>query len=665
MDPMFFFNNLFLIHQLLCANIDGGESDDGSKYVYTEEQLMDDIKHLLDGPKQESEKRCARIVKYLKDLNYQTLGKDLERRAYKGLPILYHELPKAIQFVYKAEKFSLYFSAQQEGNVEPREGLKVFIKETKIEMMKGVFKELNRVYLTVVVRSSLQNLSDVDLGDTMQQFDFITDLYLLNLTHEYTSWDCVSYNTVQDFISLETIPRLRTLKVKHMLVTDEFLEKVSNMTLESLWFTGCVFLTSKGTVQQSGEIEVTFAKSYETICFDKCRRSFYYQLRLAHKEKAIIKVNLNKCVKLRNLTVNMDYYVSVILNKQIVDDLRYLSLGKKNRKLPLSSSQCYDARLEYLTIDTEDVELAVNFLKEINRSKLKHLVLICFIYDISNLFNLEFAALEVLEIGASNSNLELKDKSTIVVKMEKLETLKIDCRYVSEAFMQMITELEMLKHLEILVANWYFGQKILRKQLSNLKGPIEKLFVSSELTIGELVRSIEPLKTLKEFRIDGRSIRSSFDSLANRNDGKFQSAKVDANEQNLVVSKNVVHLKLHTLHIDMGLAQKELIQLMLCQYFEAFADIKKLVIDVIPKRPGVIQKLFGSMQKQFKYLIKSIFETFKQLDVLVFCYKSSHISREEAHILRKLFSSRCRSLKERCEWSDKCDEEQIIFELHK
>ncbi|ELA45873.1 hypothetical protein VCUG_02636 [Vavraia culicis subsp. floridensis] len=115
----------------------------------------------------------------------------------------------------------------------------------------------------------------------------------------------------------------------------------------------------------------------------------------------------------------------------------------------------------------------------------------------------------------------------------------------------------------------------------------------------------------------------------------------------------------------MGLAQKELIQLMLCQYFEAFAGIKKLVIDVIPKRPEIIQKLFGSMQKQFNNLIKSIFETFKQLDVLVFCYKSSCISREEAHILRKLFSSICRLLRDRCEWSDNCNEEQTIFELYK
>ncbi|ELA46905.1 hypothetical protein VCUG_01603 [Vavraia culicis subsp. floridensis] len=709
---MIFFNNLLFIHQLLFANTGSEEGDDGSEYVYTEEELEYDVEHLLDGPKQESDKRCARIVKYLKDLNYQTLGKDLERcNRYMNEQRFNHEYSKAIQFVYKAEKFSLYFSAQQEGNVEPREGLKVFINETKIEMMKGVFKELDRVYLTVVVRSSSRNLSDVDLGDTIQQFDSITDLYLLNLTHEYASWDCVSYNTVQDFISLETIPRLRTLKVKHMLVTDEFLEKVSNMTLESLWFTGCVFLIFKDTVQQLKELKVTFAKSYETICFSKCWRSSYYPCYPVNTKSVIIKINLNKCTKLCNLTVNMDKYASVVLSDQIVSDPQYLSLGEKYCEQLLSSSQCYGARLEYLVINTWDLEIAIKFLKEINRSKLKHLILIYFSINLAwnvcrvfDIFLLDFAALEILEIDAGGNDLELKDKSTIEVKMKKLETLRINCWCVDKEIMQMITELEMLKHLEILVKSWDVKYELLRRQLSSLKGPIEKLFVNSKLTISELVRSIEPLNKLKEFYVDGRSIRSSFnsltnrnygiykpvkiclnklkrfvtnsrfirssfDSLTNRNDGKHQPAKVDVNKRNLVKSKNMVHLKLHTLHIGIDSAYEELIELMLCQYFEAFAGIKKLVIFEAPTdswtRLEKIQKLSEISPDQLNNLIENIFETFKQLDVLVFCYKSSYISREEAHILREFFSSRCRSLKERCEWLDKCNEEQTIFELYK
>ncbi|ELA46345.1 hypothetical protein VCUG_02150, partial [Vavraia culicis subsp. floridensis] len=454
------------------------------------------------------------------------------------------------------------------------------------------------------------------------------------------------------------------------------LEKVSNMKLESLMFIGCTFLTSKDTVQtvqQCKQIEVAFGESYENICFNRCGWFRPILSPLAHKQMIIIKVNLNKCVKLRNLTVNMGEYASVILSKQIVGGLRYLTLGKMNCDWLLPSFWCYDARLEYLSIDIFNLKLAVNFLKEINRNELKHLVLICILdgclletCDASNLFNLDFAALKVLEINAGGLYNKLSSGSTSEIQMRKLETLKIWCPYLDEVFMQMITELEMLKHLEICMYDDEDVKcKSLCRQLSNLKGPIEKLLVSSELTIYELVRSIEPLKTLKEFRIDGRSIRPTFDSLANQSYDKCQPAKVDANEQNLMESKNVVHLKLHTLHVSVDSTYEELIELMLCQDFEAFADIIKLVIDLVPTRPGVIQVSFESMQTQFNRLIESVLETFEQLDVLVFCYKSSDISEEEAHILREFFSSRCKSLKERCEWSDKCNEEQTIFELYK
>ncbi|ELA46782.1 hypothetical protein VCUG_01741 [Vavraia culicis subsp. floridensis] len=668
---MIFVSKLLLIHQCLCTKKSIKEGDDGSEYVYTEEELKYDVEHLLDGPKQESDKKCARIVKYLKELNNQTLGKDLKRcNRYMNRQIFYHEYSKAIQFIYEAEKFSLYFSAQQEDNAEPMGGLKVLIDKKKIKRMKGIFKKLDRVYLTVIVRSSSKNLYDANLGDKMPQFDFITDLYLLNLTHLHAHRNGESCKTVQDFISLKKVRKLRTLKVKHMLVMDEFLEKVSSMKLESLSFTECVFLTYKA-VQQWEEIKVTFAKSYKTICFSKCKRYVEYlsSYALGRKYSMAIKINLNKCTKLCNLTVNMDDCASVILSKQIVSGLRYLSLGENYCGLPLSSSKCQGARLEFLTIDTRDLELAVNFLKEINRNELKHLVLICYVCDVSNLFNLKFAALEVLEIDAGGNNLELKDKSTIEVKMKKLETLRINCWRVDKELMQMITELETLKHLEMLVRSWNVKYELVLRQLSSLKGPIEKLFVNSRLTISELVRLIEPLNELKEFYIDGRSIFLLSDSPANRNDDKFRSVKVDSNKQNLVKSRNVVHLKLHTLHIGLDSAYKELIQLMLCQDFEAFAGIKKLVIFEAPidswTRLERIQKLSEISPDLLNSLIKNIFETFKQLDVLIICYKSSCISVEEAHILRKLFSEKCRSLKERCEWSDECDEEQTIFELHK
>ncbi|ELA47682.1 hypothetical protein VCUG_00883 [Vavraia culicis subsp. floridensis] len=509
----------------------------------------------------------------------------------------------------------------------------------------------------------------------MQQFDFVTDLYILDLTHEYVIRIGESYNMLQNFLNFEKIPKLRTLKVKHMFVTDEFLEKVSNMKLQSLMFIGCTFLISKDTVQtvqQCKQIEVTFGESYENICFNRCGRFYTHISPPAHKQMIKIQVNINKCVKLRNLAVNMGEYANVMPSDQIVGGLRYLTLGKMNCDRLLSSFRCYGTTPEYLSIDIFDLKLAVSFLKEINRNELKHLVLICVTHghslktcDASNLLNLDFAALKVLEIDAGGIYNKLSSGSTSEIQMRKLETLIIRHLYLDEKLLKMITELEMLKHLEICIANRYFGPRILHRQLSNLKGPIEKLLVSSELTIYELVRSIEPLKMLKEFRIDGRSIQSSFDSLANQNYDKCQPAKVDANEQNLMESKNVVHLKLHTLHVSVDSTYEELIKLMLCQDFEAFADIKKLVIDVIAILSKDNQVSSESSPELLNNLIKNIFETFKQLDVLVFCYKSFHISEEEAHILREFFSSRCKSLKERCEWSDECNEEQTIFELYK
>ncbi|ELA46124.1 hypothetical protein VCUG_02387 [Vavraia culicis subsp. floridensis] len=295
--------------------------------------------------------------------------------------------------------------------------------------------------------------------------------------------------------------------------------------------------------------------------------------------------------------------------------------------------------------------------------------MICYVCDVSNLFNLDFAALEVLEIDAGGSNLELKDKRTIEVKMKMLEALKIKCNFINEEIMQMITELEMLKDLEMLVKSCDVNYELLWRRLSNLKDPIEKPVVSSDQTISELVRSIEPLNKLKEFYMDGRFIQLSLDSLANQNDGKCQPAKVDPNGQNLVENRNVVHLKLHALHISIYSAYEELFELMSCQDSEAFADIKKLVIFEAPTgswtRLERIQKLSELSPDLLNNLIEIIFETFKQLDVLVFCYKSSRIFREKAHILYKLFSEKCRLVRERCEWSDNCNEEQTIFELHK
>ncbi|ELA46849.2 hypothetical protein VCUG_01623 [Vavraia culicis subsp. floridensis] len=526
-NHMIFFSNLLFIHQLLCANIDGGEGDDGSEYVYAEEQLRDDLVHLLDEPEEHLDLRCAHIVERLLLSDCETLLERATMEKYKGLQTFYRELSKTIQLVYEAEKFSSYFSAQQEDTVEPREGLKILIDKSSIEKAKHILKQFKCVNLTVVVRSYLQNLYDGDLGDIMQQFDFITDLYILDLTHEYVIWIYESCKTVQDFIDLDKFPKLRILKVKHMLVMDEFLEKVSNMKLQSLMFIGCTFLISKDTVQtvqQCKQIEVTFGESYENICFNRCGRFYTLISPLAHKQMIVIKVNINKCVKLRNLAVNMSDYVSVMPSDQIVGGLRYLTLDKMNCDRLLPSFRCYGTKLEYLSIDTEDVELAVNFLKEINRNELKHLVLICILdgclletCDASNLFNLDFAALKVLEINAGGIYNKLSSGSTSEIQMRKLETLKIWCLYLDEVFMQMITELEMLKHLEICM---YDDEDVkcesLCRQLSNLKGPIEKLFVSSELAIYELVRLIEPLKTLKEFRIDGRSIRPTFDSLANQ-----------------------------------------------------------------------------------------------------------------------------------------------------
>ncbi|ELA45776.2 hypothetical protein VCUG_02737, partial [Vavraia culicis subsp. floridensis] len=181
----------------------------------------------------------------------------------------------------------------------------------------------------------------------------------------------------------------------------------------------------------------------------------------------------------------MDYYTSVMLSDQILGSLRYLSLGKKNCELLLLFSRCYVARLEYFVINTWDLELAVNVLKEINRNELKHLVLICYemisiheICDVSDLFNLEFAALEVLEIGAGYRDLGLNSRFTSGIQMKKLETLRINCWCVDKELMQMITKFEMLKHLEIFMCDYAdISYELVWKQLPNLKGPIEKLFV--------------------------------------------------------------------------------------------------------------------------------------------------------------------------------------------
>ncbi|ELA47683.1 hypothetical protein VCUG_00884 [Vavraia culicis subsp. floridensis] len=111
-DPMIFFSNLLLIHQLLCANIDGGEDDDGSEYVYAEEELRYDLEHLLDEPEEHLDLRCAHIVERLLLSDCKTLLERATRKKYKGLQTFHHEFSKTIQFVYEAEKFSLYFSAQ-------------------------------------------------------------------------------------------------------------------------------------------------------------------------------------------------------------------------------------------------------------------------------------------------------------------------------------------------------------------------------------------------------------------------------------------------------------------------------------------------------------------------------------------------------------------------
>ncbi|ELA47089.1 hypothetical protein VCUG_01450 [Vavraia culicis subsp. floridensis] len=349
---------------MLCANIDGGEDDDGSEYVYAEEELRYDLEHLLDEPEEHLDLRCAHIVERLLLSDCETLLERATMEKYENLKTFYHELSKTIQIVYEAEKFSLYFSAQQEDNSEPRERLKVFIDKSSIEKAKDILKRFDRVNLTIVVHKWSRNLSDVNLGDIMQKFDFITDLYLLFLTHIYTSVNGKSYNMLQNFLNFEKFPKLRTLKVKHMFVTDEFLEKVSNMKLESLMFIGCTFLTSKDTVQtvqQCKQIEVAFGESYENICFNRCRWFRPILSPLAHKQTIIIKVNLNKCVKLRNLTVNTGEYASVMLSDQIVRGLRCLSLGEKNRELLLSSFQCYDIIPEYLSIDIFDLKLAIKF----------------------------------------------------------------------------------------------------------------------------------------------------------------------------------------------------------------------------------------------------------------------------------------------------------------
>ncbi|ELA45866.1 hypothetical protein VCUG_02646 [Vavraia culicis subsp. floridensis] len=81
------------------------------------------------------------------------------------------------------------------------------------------------------------------------------------------------------------------------------------------------------------------------------------------------------------------------------------------------------------------------------------------------------------------------------------------------------------------------------------KDSLEDLFISSELTISELVKSMEPLNRLSGFHIDSRSILSSFKSPDNQNDRKFQSANAGTNEKHLVESKNIAYLKHHTLHI--------------------------------------------------------------------------------------------------------------------
>jgi len=208
-DPMIFFSNILLIHQLLCANTDIKEGDDGSEYVYTEEKFRDALEHLEDGPKEHLDLRCARIAKRLFSSSCGTLLERATMEKYKGLQIFYHEFSKAIQLVYKTEKFSLYFSAQQEDNVEPMERLKVSINKSSIEKAKDILKRFNRVYLTVIVYGLSVNLSDLDKYNV--EISFI-NLCSANYMRTNARLNYKHYKSVLDSINLEKMQNLRALK---------------------------------------------------------------------------------------------------------------------------------------------------------------------------------------------------------------------------------------------------------------------------------------------------------------------------------------------------------------------------------------------------------------------------------------------------------------------
>ncbi|ELA46995.1 hypothetical protein VCUG_01526 [Vavraia culicis subsp. floridensis] len=213
-------------------------------------------------------------------------------------------------------RFGLYFSVKQEDSTEPPGGLNVSIDETSIEMVKCIFAKYRIMFLKLVVRRLLEDLSD--LRDMIQQFYFITDLYLHNLTHEYTDRIYEPHRTVQDFINIEKTPKLRTLTIIRMIVADEFLEKVSNTALENLTFTECIFLTSEGTEKQPKKIKLAFGESYKAVCFDMC--GIYIEdiksQTICQSHHATIIIELSNCINLRTLTVNSGRYVNVVLRNK-------------------------------------------------------------------------------------------------------------------------------------------------------------------------------------------------------------------------------------------------------------------------------------------------------------------------------------------------------------
>ncbi|ELA46592.2 hypothetical protein VCUG_01922 [Vavraia culicis subsp. floridensis] len=122
-------------------------------------------------------------------------------------------------------------------------------------------------------------------------------------------------------------------------------------------------------------------------------------------------------------------------------------------------------------------------------------------FDAVDILGIDFVALEVLVIDASDCEFELKNNRISIVNMKMLKLLKIKCWRANRALIQMKNEQQALKHLETELYNGIFVSHKLLLQQCGLENSLKDLFISSylPLPLKELVTLINRYKQVDAF----------------------------------------------------------------------------------------------------------------------------------------------------------------------